>query len=70
MENYRQIGLGVGHGAYLISNYGLTFSHISKDQNDKKISFQFTTNDTIYMEFDPFEKKIRFRKNEANSPFL
>ena len=32
-------------------------------------SFQFNVNDTVYMEWDPVAKKIRFKKNDGPEQF-
>jgi len=31
--------------------------------------FQFSVNDTVYMEFDPISKKIKFKKNDGPDYF-
>ena len=35
MRNFKQTGLGTGHGAYLIAYDGYSFSHISEEKNAK-----------------------------------
>ena len=69
MKNSHMTGLTERHGAYIISSSGVSWSHLSEEKNALNLSFKFRTNDIIYMEFDPFEKKIRFRKNEGNSDY-
>ena len=39
------------------------WSHSEKSCNSTYNSFQFAVNDTIYIEYDPYKLKLRFRKN-------
>lgn len=67
--NYHFNYNNIGHGSYLISSNGYSWSHSVKEFNSASKTFHFTVNDIIYMEFDPIEKKLRFRKNKGNEKF-
>lgn len=58
-----------GHGSYLISTNGYSWSHSVKEFNSAFKSFQFNVNDTVYVQYDPVEKKLRFKKNKSNEKF-
>lgn len=52
-----------GHGSYMISSNGYSWSHSQADLNSVMKSFHFNTvGDIIYLEYDPKENKIRFAK--------
>lgn len=59
----------IGHGSYLISSNGYSWSHSVKELNSASKTFQFTVNDIVYLEYDPKECKLRFRKNTGNDKF-
>ncbi|KAL4459790.1 hypothetical protein ABPG74_003316 [Tetrahymena malaccensis] len=59
----------IGHGSYLLSGNGYTWSHSKADQNSQNKSFHFITGDTIYIEFDPQEKKLKFLKGKSNEKY-
>lgn len=61
--NYHFNYTNIGHGSYLISTNGYSWSHSVKDFNSAFKTFQFTVNDTVFIEYDPKEGKLRFRKN-------
>ncbi len=68
-SNYHFNYTNIGHGSYLISTNGYTWSHSVKEFNSAFKTFQFTTNDTVYIEFDPTAHKLRFRKNNGPEKF-
>jgi hypothetical protein len=47
----------------MISSGNQIFSHSVKEFNFVSKSFDFSTNDIIYIEYDPKEGKLRFQKN-------
>lgn len=63
--NYHFNYTNIGHGSYLISTNGYTWSHSVKEFNSAFKCFQFTINDTVYIEYDPQNLKLRFRKNQG-----
>lgn len=67
--NYHFNYTNIGHGSYLISSNGYSWSHSTKEMNSAFKTFQFTTNDIVYLEFDPIDNKLRFRKNTGNDKF-
>jgi len=58
----------IGHGNYLISSNGYSWSHSQKEFNSAFKSFNFLVNDIIYIEYDPVALKLRFLKNSSNDP--
>lgn len=52
----------LGHGAYLISSNGGSWSSIDAGKNNQVTSFNFYKNDVITVEYDPVESKIIYRK--------
>lgn len=59
-----------GHGSYLISTNGYSWSHSVKEFNSAYKSFLFNVNDTIYIQYDPSNKKLSFKKNKTNEHFV
>lgn len=59
MFNYSSIG----HGSYMISNNGYSWSHSAPEFNSAHKTFHYAVNDIVYMEYDKINKKLRFRKN-------
>jgi hypothetical protein len=55
----------IGHGSYLISSNGYSWSHSVKEFNSAFKCFSFVVNDIVYIEYDPVALKLRFRKNES-----
>ena len=53
LKNYNFYYTSLGHGSYLISSNGYSWSHSIQGDNSVYKSFQFTTNDVIRMELDP-----------------
>ena len=53
----------LGHGSYLISTNGYSWSHSEKEFNSAFKCFTFAVGDTVFMEYNPFTKKLKFRKN-------
>lgn len=66
--NYHFNYSNIGHGSYLISTNGYTWSHSIKEFNSSSKCFSFTNNDIVYIEFDPINLKLRFRKNQGKDP--
>lgn len=67
--NYHFNYTNIGHGSYLISTNGYTWSHSVKEFNSALKTFAFTVNDIVYIEFDPKDNKLRFRKNNGPEKF-
>lgn len=67
--NYHFNYTNIGHGSYLISTNGYTWSHSIKEFNSAFKCFQFTVNDIVYIEYDPLNLKLRFRKNQGNEKY-
>jgi len=67
--NYHFNYTNIGHGSYLISSNGYSWSHSTKDFNSAFKTFQFTVNDIVYIEYDPKDNKLRFRKNNGAEKF-
>ena len=63
--NYQFKYDNIGHGSYLISCNGYSWSHSVKEFNYACKAFNFTNNDIIYIEYDPKEGKLRFQKNNG-----
>jgi hypothetical protein len=63
--NYHFNYSNIGHGSYLISTNGYTWSHSAKEFNSTSKCFNFTANDTVYIEYDPQNQTIKFRKNHS-----
>lgn len=57
----------IGHGSYLISGNGYSWSHGSADKNSKMLSFSFTTGDLIAIEYNSLTKDLTFRKYNNSS---
>ncbi|KAL4436299.1 hypothetical protein ABPG74_015890 [Tetrahymena malaccensis] len=58
-----------GHGAYLISSNGYSWSHSSKEDNMANKSFVFSNDDIIICEFDYTKKLLTFKKQKTNNKF-
>jgi len=67
--NYHFNYTNIGHGSYLISTNGYSWSHSVKEFNSAFKTFQFTVNDIIYIEHDPKDGKLRFQKNTGTEKF-
>jgi len=52
----------IGHGAYMISSNGYSWSHSSKEDNMANKSFLFANEDVIVCLFDPVKKQLTFKK--------
>lgn len=52
----------LGHGSYLVSSNGGSWSSIDSTKNNTVNSFSYYTDDTIIIEYEPSESKITFRK--------
>lgn len=59
----------VGHGSYLISANGYSWSHFQGQNNSKMQSFSFYTGDTIVIDYNALQKTVLFRKVNSNSSF-
>lgn len=55
------------HGMYVIKSDGYGFSHSNPKDNVSFINFSFGKGDVIFVEYDPIEGKLRFRKNKYDS---
>ena len=54
----------VGHGAYMVSSNGGTWSNIKDEENNKVKAFKFGENDIIGVKVDFNTKKMTFTKNK------
>ena len=63
--NYNFNYTTLGHGSYLISTNGYSWSHSVKEFNSSFKCFTFAVGDIVYIEYDPLAGKLRFRKNES-----
>lgn len=59
----------IGHGSYLISANGYSWSHSVKEFNSASKSFSFATGDIIYFQYNIAEKKLVFYKNNNEVKF-
>ncbi|CAD8058004.1 unnamed protein product [Paramecium primaurelia] len=59
----------IGHGAYLISNQGYNYTHLSKTQNDVQQSFIFNKYDVILIEINMNLKAIFWTKKSTLQQF-
>lgn len=57
------------HGSYIINAGGYCWSHSSKVFNRVDKSFKFNQGDTIFMEYDPINWVLRFRRNIIGERF-
>lgn len=58
-----------GHGSYMISNNGYSWSHSDSTFNSAHKTFNFSVGDIVYVEYDKLAKKLRFRKNINGEKF-
>ena len=66
-KNYNFTFSSLGHGAYMISSNGGTWSNHDSTANNLVKSFYFGKNDIVMCEYSPKEKKLVFTKiNGAN----
>lgn len=66
-EKYEFDVNSLGHGYYMISHNGFTWSHDNANEQCKQRSFTFGTGDVINIEFDPLARKVRFTKNNLRT---
>lgn len=59
----------VGHGSYMISNNGYSWSHSLLQFNSAHKTFHYAQNDIVYIEYDKKAKKLRFTKNKGPQKF-
>jgi len=52
----------LGHGAYLVSSNGGSWSSIDSTKNNTVNAFSYYVNDIVLVEYDPTELKVVFRK--------
>ena len=65
-SNYKFNYGSTGHGMYLISANGYTWSHSQSEDNSKVGSFSFYTGDTIILEYDSLSSQLLFKKHDSN----
>lgn len=68
-SNYGFQYTNIGHGSYMISANGYTWSHSIKQANSAYKSFTYTTGDTLYVEYDAYTKKLKFVKNNNDKSY-
>jgi hypothetical protein len=56
----------IGHGAYMVSANGGSWSHTKAEQNNSVKAFKYTKGDIIQVSVNPSEKIIAFKKNSEN----
>jgi len=59
----------INHGSYMISNNGYSWSHSVLEFNSAHKSFHFVVGDTIYVEYDKINKKLKFQKGTGTDKF-
>lgn len=59
-QNYKFEYSSLGHGSYLISSNGYTWSHSIQADNSSFKSFYFSTNDIVRIELDPNDWTLNF----------
>lgn len=52
---------------YFISSNGIAFSTSNNQYKNVNKIFTFNEGDLIYVEYDPIDWRLRFRKNENDS---
>ena len=60
--NYQFTYSMIGHGSYLLSSNGYTWSHSEKTENSVNKGFSFCANDIIEMTFDYQSLRLTFTK--------
>lgn len=58
-----------GHGSYLISSNGYSWSSYKPEYNSKYEPFQFKTGDIIHLEFSLKERMLRFKKESTDQTY-
>lgn len=53
----------------MISNNGYSWSHSVLEFNSAHKSFHFVVGDTIYVEYDKINKKLKFQKGTGTDKF-
>jgi hypothetical protein len=64
LKFYYKIWRKLGHGNYLNSSYGETYSHSDAAMNQKYGTFTFKQGDVAEMKFDATAMELRLRCNE------
>lgn len=54
----------LGHGSYLISSNGYSWSHTEQSNNISVVGFKFVLNDVIQIEYE--KSKIKFWNRNSN----
>jgi hypothetical protein len=60
-KNYGFVFGSIGHGAYMVSSNGGSWSHLRADQNNSIKAFKFVKNDVVEVLLQPEAKKIGFQ---------
>lgn len=62
-KNYGFNFSAIGHGAYMVSANGGSWSHTKAEHNNSVKAFKFTKGDVIQAIMNPLDKSITFKKN-------
>jgi hypothetical protein len=55
----------MGHGGYLVSANGGSWSNIDATNNNTVKAFNFTTGDIIIVNYDPLAEEVHFTKEST-----
>ena len=64
--NYYIKNYSIKQGMYMLRNDGHSLSHHEESMNDENNDFKFNENDSIFICFDYFKKKLTFRKKNED----
>ena len=59
----------LGHGAYMISCNGGSWSSIDSENNNVVTAFHFYKHDTVVVEFDPVHMVVKFTKKDTSETY-
>lgn len=62
-KNYGFNFSAIGHGAYMVSANGGSWSHTKAEHNNSVKAFKFIKGDIIQIHVNPVDKTIVFKKN-------
>ena len=65
-KNYAFVFGAIGHGAYMISSNGGSWSHSKAEYNNTVKAIKFSRNDTVHATIDHSTSKITFSKNNSS----
>lgn len=68
-KNYSFVFGAIGHGAYMISSNGGSWSHSKAESNNTLKAIKFGKGDTVHATIDYEISKIYFSKNKGNEKY-